>query len=230
VITDETALELLSATPLFAGFEAAELEPVLKATRRRRYPRDTFVFREGDVGTDLFVIASGDVKIARTTESGTELGLAVLGPGAVFGELGILDEAATRTADAVTLTAAECLVLGRPALVAFLDSHPRAMWRLVAMLSAYIRRQDEAAAELAFLDIPGRVAHKLLELAGQHGEPAGNGTRIAVPVSQRTLAGLVGASRENVNRALRTFTTLGAIRVDKGCIVVLKPDVLERRR
>jgi CRP-like cAMP-binding protein len=51
-----------------------------------------------------------------------------------------------------------------------------------------------------------------------------------VPVSQRTLAGLVGASRENVNRALRTFTTLGAIRVDKGCIVVLKPDVLERRR
>ena len=225
----DEAFHLLAQTPLFDGFDEPELAPLMKSVRRRKWPRDSYIFREGDPGTDLYVIGAGEIKISRTTEAGTEIGLAVLGPGAVFGELAILEEGAVRSADAMTLAPTECIVLGRPALVAFLQSHPRVMWRVVSLLSAYIRRQDETVAELAFLDIPGRVAHKLLELAERHGEPAGNGIRITLSMSQRTLAGLVGASRENVNRALRMFASLGYIRLDRGQVVVLKPEGLRRR-
>ena len=84
-------------------------------------------------------------------------------------------------------------------------------------------------AEVAFLDIPGRIAQKLIELAGSRGERTGEGIVIGIPLSQRTLAGMVGASRENVNRALHRFVELGYIRQARGTITVLKPDELRRR-
>lgn len=227
---EEAARRLLRQSPIFAGLRDAELDGLVAATRRRRYARDNYLFREGDPGLDFFLVESGEVKISRVSEAGTELVLAILGPGAAFGELAVLEEGALRSADAVALEPVECLLVGRVALVDCLRKHPDALWRVVSLLSAQIRRQDERAAELAFLDIPGRVARKLLDLAEEHGEPAAQGTRIALPISQRTLAGLIGASRENVNRALRQYAAAGYIRLEKGAVVVLKPAELRKRR
>ena len=82
---------------------------------------------------------------------------------------------------------------------------------------------------MAFRDIPGRVARKLLELASARGEPVRSGTPIALSLSQRTLAGMVGASRENVNRALSRFSSLGLLKVERGRITLLRPEELRRR-
>jgi len=112
-------------------------------------------------------------------------------------------------------------------LVAFLKANPAVMWRVITVLSDYIRRKDEAFSDLAFNDIPGRVARKLLELAAARGEQAGPGSQVTV--SQRTLAGLVGASRENVNRALSRFASLGAISLERGRITLVRPEELRRR-
>jgi CRP/FNR family cyclic AMP-dependent transcriptional regulator len=101
-------------------------------------------------------------------------------------------------------------------LVTFLHARPAVMWRVITVLSEYIRRKDEAFADLAFQDIPGRVARKLLELASYRGEAVGQGTRIELPLSQRTLAGPVGASRENVNRTLRAFASPRLYRAGAG--------------
>lgn len=163
------------------------------------------------------------------TESGGEVVFAVLGSGDVFGELAVLQENSFRSADAEALAETECYVLEKQALAGFLRTHPAAMWRVITVLSDYIRRKDEAFSELAFNDIPGRVAHKLLELAAQHGEPAGTGTQIRLPLSQRTLAGLVGASRENVNRALSRFASLGVIKLERGRVTILRAEDLRRR-
>jgi CRP/FNR family transcriptional regulator/CRP/FNR family cyclic AMP-dependent transcriptional regulator len=84
-------------------------------------------------------------------------------------------------------------------------------------------------AEVAFLDIPGRVAQRLLDLATSRGERVAEGVVIRIPLSQRMLAGMVGASRENVNRALHRFVELGYISQTRGTITVLKPDQLRRR-
>jgi CRP-like cAMP-binding protein len=195
----------------------------------RRYAKESYIFREGDPGDHLHVIASGEVRISRTTISGGEVVFAILGAGDVFGELAVLEEKAVRSADAQAITDTQCLALHKPALVAFLKARPAAMWQVITVLSDYIRRKDEAFADLAFLDIPGRVARKLLELAAARGGPVGSGTQIMLPLSQRTLAGLVGASRENVNRALSRFASLGLIELGRSRITILKPDELSRR-
>jgi CRP/FNR family transcriptional regulator/CRP/FNR family cyclic AMP-dependent transcriptional regulator len=225
--TPAEAVALLSRTPLFTGVTPADLEPLLADFRLRRFATDSYVFREGDPGDLLHLVARGEVKISRTTEAGGEVVFAVLGAGEVFGEMAALQENAVRSADAQALAETECFVLHRHALVAFLKANPAVMWRVVTVLSDYIRRKDEAFSDLAFNDIPGRVARKLLELAAARGEQVDEGAQIAV--SQKTLAGLVGASRENVNRALSRFASLGAISLERGRITLLRPEELRRR-
>jgi CRP/FNR family transcriptional regulator, cyclic AMP receptor protein len=222
-------LQALQRSALFEGVDAAELESLVASLQRRSFAAGTHIFREGDLGLHLHVILRGEVKIARSGPRGAEVVFAVLVPGDLFGELALLEEGAVRTADAVAVQRTECLTLERNALIAFLDADRARMWHLIRFLSAYIRRKDESFAEVAFLDIQGRVARKLLDLARTHGDPATGGTRIRVRISQRTLAGMVAASRENVNRALSRFAALGHISIERGYITVLDAAALRRR-
>jgi CRP/FNR family transcriptional regulator len=222
-------LQALQGSALFEGVDAAELETLVPSLQRRSFGAGTHIFREGDLGLHLHVILSGEVKISRSGPRGAEVVFAVLMPGDLFGELALLEDGALRTADAVAVQPTECLTLERGALIAFLDADRERMWHLIRFLSAYIRRKDESFAEVAFLDIQGRVARKLLELARTHGDPAMSGTRIRVRISQRTLAGMVAASRENVNRALSRFAALGDISLDRGYITILDAAALRRR-
>ena len=222
-------LELLAGTPMFEGLTPAELEPLRPALRTRRYARDDYLFREGDPGSHLYLVVEGQVKIARVAEGGAEIVFAIAGPGEVFGELSLFEEEGERSADAQALEASECVVVARDRVVGLLVSHPELLLRIVSSLSAYIRRKDAAVAEVAFLDIPARVARKLLELAQSKGRKSEAGTVIDLPLSQRTLAAMVGASRENVNRALHRFSVLGHIRQDRGVITVVRPEELRKR-
>jgi CRP/FNR family transcriptional regulator len=209
--------------------DASDLQALVPDLHHRSFGAGAHIFREGDAGLHLHLILKGEVKIARSGPAGAQVVFAVLLPGDVFGELALLDDGAMRTADAIAVEPTECLTLERGALIRFLDSHPERMWHLIRFLSAYIRRKDESFAEVAFLDIQGRVARKLLELARTHGEPVEGGTRIRVRVSQRTLAGMVAARRENVNRALSRFAAHGDISIASGYITVLDAAALRRR-
>jgi CRP/FNR family transcriptional regulator, cyclic AMP receptor protein len=222
-------LELLAATPMFEGLPAVDLEPLRASVRSRRYAKDDYLFREGDPGSHLLLIVSGQIKIARVAEGGSEVVFAIAGPGELFGELSLFEEEGERSADAQALEPTECLIVPRQPVLDLLMAHPRLLLRIVASLSAYVRRKDAAVAEVAFLDIPARIARKLLELAESRGRSADGGIVIDVHLSQRMLAGMVGASRENVNRALHRFTSLGYIRQERGLITVLRPDELRKR-
>lgn len=222
-------LELLARTELFRGVPAAELEKLRTGLRRRRYPRDEHLFREGDPGASLFVVVSGQVKISKVPEQGGEVVFAIVGPGEMFGELTVFEPEGERSADAQALDDVECLTIGRAVILDFFTARPHLLLRVIQLLGANIRRKDQALAEVAFVDIPGRIAHKLLELADAKGEKTDDGVRITIPLSQRTLAGMIGASRENVNRALQSFVQLGYIRQARGEITVLRPDALRRR-
>ena len=223
------ALQLLAATPMFEGVPPADLEPLRRGVRRRRYGKDEYLFREGDPGSHLYVVVEGQVKIAHVAEGGGEVVFAVAGPGELFGELSLFEEDGERSADAQALEPTECVVVARQPVISLLVSHPQLLLRIVTRLSAHIRRKDATVAEAAFLDIPARVARKLLELAETKGRGAAGGVVIDVQLSQRTLAGMVGASRENVNRALNRFSALGYIRQQRGRITVLRPAELRKR-
>ncbi len=226
-VKNPEALALLSRTRLFGGLPAADLEQLLPGIKSRRFATQSYIFREGDSARQLHLIVSGAVKICRMADSGSEVAFAILGPGDVFGEIGVLEEDGTRSADAQALATTECLVIDRRVVVDFLKSHPEAMWRIVTTLSAYVRAKDDAYAELAFQDIPSRVARKLLDLAAAEGKSSAAPS--TMKLSQRDLAGLVGGSRENVNRALRRFATLGYIKLERGRVTLLRPDQLRSR-
>src|SRR5256714_7694187 len=110
----------------------------------------------------------------------------------------------------------ECLSVAREPFLAFLDRHPAMMTSLIRTLARYLQQVDESLAEIAFLDIGGRVARKLLDLGQSHGHQTADGIRIEMRLSQRTFASMVSASRENVNRALHRLAVQGTIRQDGG--------------
>jgi CRP/FNR family transcriptional regulator, cyclic AMP receptor protein len=223
-------VQVLQGSTFFEGVDAADLKTLVPSLHRQSFDAGAHIFHEGDQGLHLHVILRGQVKIARSGPRGGEVVFAVLMPGDLFGELALLEEeGAVRTADAVAVEPTECLTLDRSALIDFLNADRARMWHLIRFLSAYIRRKDESFAEVAFLDIQGRVARKLLELARTHGEPAPGGTLIRVRISQRMLAGMVAASRENVNRALSRLATLGDISLDGGYITIVDAAALRRR-
>src|SRR6266446_4766680 len=202
--------QLLASTTLFRGFSEQELEPLASRLQPRSFPRGSYIFREGDPGLTFYVIADGQVKIAHLGRQGEEIVFALLTTGDTFGELALFDEASTRTADAQATEPTDCLTLNREPFMTFAQTHPPLMRHLIRVLSIYLRRADEALAEA-------------------HGKPTKDGVRIGVRVTQQTLAGMIGASRENVNRAVSRFVARGDIAQEAGTITILRAAELRKR-
>jgi CRP/FNR family cyclic AMP-dependent transcriptional regulator len=222
-------LEVLTKTPIFEGVPESDLKRLLPSVRSRSFDKGSYLFREGDPGSHLYVLVHGRVKIGRVGEGGGEVVFAIAGAGDIVGELSLFEKDGERTADAQALEPTSCMMIARAPLLEFLSTQPSLLLQIISTLCSYIKRKDAAMGEIAFLDIPARVALKLIELAESRGRPTSGGVVIDVPLSQRTLAGMVGASRENVNRALSRFAELGYIRLSQGAIEVLDREQLRKR-
>jgi CRP/FNR family transcriptional regulator, cyclic AMP receptor protein len=196
---------LLDATELFAALPPDVLEQLRTKTTVRALPKGELLFSQGDPSNELFVISEGRIAIATRSTDGRESMVAVLEAGGLFGELGLFDSE-PRSADARALTDSEVLALSYDDLRAVLQTRPEILWVIVRLLALRLRATDEALADAVFLDVPARTAKRLLELAGTDDE-------FQLPMTQEDLAGLVGASRERVNKALAMFTRLGWVEV-----------------
>jgi CRP-like cAMP-binding protein len=192
---------------------------------------------EGDPGTGLYVVERGRVKIARTSAEGREIVFAVRGPGEFFGDMALLD-GEPRSADAVALEECVLLLMHRDDFVRFLEAHPKAAVRLLAVLSRRLRDGMRQQEEATLLDAAGRVARALVRLAEERGGPPGRGEGdafgpdarvVEAPPTQAQLAAHVGLTRESVNKWVRAFARRGAVRWEKGRLTVLRPEELRRR-
>ena len=226
VSSDIEPITVLLRSPLFAGLSPQVVSFLRQRVHRRSFPAGTYLTREGEPADSMFVIERGLVRVSRTSRQGRELVLGLLGIGEVVGELGVLEASGTVTADAMAMEATSGVAVTRSDLHAVVRKTPDFALRLLATLVDDVRRKDEELTEIAFLDLPGRLAHKLLQLADRHGEPVEGGVRITVRVPQGELAAMVGSSRENVNRALGRFVASGAVAMDRGTITILDPDAL----
>jgi CRP/FNR family transcriptional regulator/CRP/FNR family cyclic AMP-dependent transcriptional regulator len=220
----------LARIPLLSDVSAEALGQLSQHLRRRSYQRGEIVFHQGDPGDTLHLVQQGRVKVVLPAESGDEVVLAILGPGDCFGELALLD-GEPRSATVVAVESVETFALGRNDFLSFIRSNPEVAERLVANLARVIRRANEEVADLAFLDLPGRLAKKLLELAESQGAPIedGRGVEITLPLTQEELAGMVGATRPSVNKVLGWFEDQGAIQRRGRRIAVLNPEALRLR-
>ncbi len=151
--------------------------------------------------------------------------LTVVGPGDLFGELTLLD-GAPRSATVVALEDVETATLSRADFQALLRRNPALAEAILATLARTIRRLSDEVTDLMFLDLRGRLAKKLLELAEAHGERVGGSTEIHLSLTQEELAGMIGATRPRVNRILGFFEDRGAIVRRGRSIAVVKPEVL----
>lgn len=225
--SDETAAALTRAR-IFAGLEPSIIERLARELRRRRFRRGEVIFHAGDPGDALFLIVSGAVKISLPTEDGGEVILATLRPGETFGELALLD-GAPRSASAAAMAPTEVLVLARARFEELLEGVPAMRRALLRTLAAEIRRLTEQVAELHFLDIPGRLAARLLRLAEEGGAPRPDGTiRLDGRITQGELAAMIGSTRQTVNRFLGAFVASGLVRLEPEAIVILDPAGLAR--
>ena len=214
---------------LFGAADDAAIEALVHTLRVRRFRKGETIFHQGDPGDALFVVDSGSVKVVLPSDEGAEPAIvAILGPGEFFGELAILDGAA-HSATIVAVEATETLVLHRDAFLSLIDSDSGLRRALLASLATEIRRLTGHVEDLHFLDLPGRLASRILRLAESAGVPtADRSVRISWPYTQSELAGMIGGSRQSVNRLLADLTDQGLVRLERDHLVVVDVDRLAR--
>jgi CRP-like cAMP-binding protein len=196
---------VLAQTELFAALPADQLAELQARVREIRLERGDELFRKGDDAAECFVVVDGRVAISARASDGRESVVAVLGPGQLIGEMPLFD-GGPRSADARALTPSMLQVVSYGDVRATLEQRPEVLWEVVRLLAARLRVTDDALADAMFLDVPGRTAKRLLEIAGTADE-------FDMPLTQEELAGVVGASRERINRAIATFVKLGWLEV-----------------
>jgi len=212
---------LLARSDLFSAFDAAGLARVLTGVRHMRCERNHTLFHEGDEADELFVVRSGRIAIGRRSPDGRESLVALMEAGDLFGEMPLFDRQ-NRSASARALEPSELLAIPFPLVKECLDSRPELLWNVVGLLANRLRSTDSALADAVFLDVTGRTAKRLLELAGDAPE-------FVLPITQEELAGLVGASRERVNKAIAAFIRLGWIEQTDRRYRIMQRDRLSQR-
>jgi len=221
----ENLTELLAKVELFSELNAEELATVASVASIRSVAKDTVVFHGGDAADAVYVISSGKVKVVTTSTDGKEFILTVLGAGQVFGEMALLEEA-PRSASVITLTTVELVAIKRDDFHHLLNTSPGISRSLLAILSRRLRRANSKMESLAYMDVAGRLARYLLDLARDHGQRMGKGWIVVRRPTHSDIAHSIGTSRETVSRLINEFEE-GFGLVNKGKFTYIRENLLE---
>jgi CRP-like cAMP-binding protein len=219
-------VETLKRSYLFAELEPATLTPLAERSRLDRYAPGEHVFFKGDPATHLHIVARGQVKEYMLSSDGQETITELYGPGSVFGDPGLFAVERDRVVSVAAVQRSTVAAIARADLMPFLFNHPNAMERMLEGLSSQIRDAVHVIATLRSNRILDRLAIQLLDLAESHGASDPKGTRITLALSQSLLASMIGATRPNVNRAIRQLVESGALIVDRDQYTLPNPQQL----
>lgn len=214
-------IDLLRGTELFAELSDDDLSRVAATAVSRELRRGDVLFEEGASPEHLYVVEDGRIAIASKSIDGRESVFALMERGELFGEMGLLDGLG-RSAEARALEPSRITEIPYQPVREIFDANPALLWGVVALLAGRLRSMDAALADSVFLDVTGRTAKRLLEMAGDQDE-------FQLPITQEELAGMVGASRERVNKAIASFVRLGWIGQTDRRYAILDREQLTRR-
>ena len=213
---------VLKTVPLFALLSDHQLSALFPAIQHRSYPRHSFMLRAGEKSDALYIILSGRAKIVIDDGEGREVTLTTIGPSEFFGEMSLIDEK-PRSASVEALEPCEVLYISKPAFMSCLKDNFDAAMLILKSVVSRLREADRKIASLALMDVHGRVARLIMDLAKES-----NGTWI-VDTGSEEMARMVGASREMVSRVLKDMRDSGLIRRDKRKIIVLDRASMDQR-
>jgi CRP-like cAMP-binding protein len=211
--------KLLERCALFGALDEQGRRELISHAWARNVAAGEPICHLGDPGNNMMAIVVGMVRISLPTARGREIILADLPAGELFGEIAMLD-GKPRSANAAALTKCELLVLERRDVLPILEKYPAACLKMMEILCSRIRRSDERMSDIAFFDLPARLAKTLLHYPTQGHGPA------KLSLSQRELAEMAGGTRENVNRCMREWQRRGILELKDRWTIILKPEVL----
>ena len=226
-----SGIDLLRNAPLFAGVSEETLASLAQCLGKRTFARGMILFHKGSPGNSIYLIDQGKIRIFILSEAGQEISLNIHGPGDCFGELALLD-GFSRSAGAMAVEQTVTYSLQRQDFLRHLDESPKMARALLAQVSSHLRNATDYAESLAFLDVYGRVASILLKLAERYGteeDDGSGGVQIDMRLTQAELAGYVAASREMVNRVLKSYRAQGLISIEGQYITILDEQCLRNR-
>jgi CRP/FNR family transcriptional regulator, cyclic AMP receptor protein len=219
-------ITFLAQTALFASIADSQLAQIAQDFAQRRFSQGEIIFREGDPGQVLYMVQTGQVRIFVNGIHGSETSVILCGrPGEVFGELAVID-GLPRSATAVAMAETTLLTIGRENFRKHMRQSPQLALNFLNELSVRVRYNTRQMNSLTSMDVPQRLARKLMELAQSYGLAEPGGVRINMPLTQSDLASLIGATRESINKSLRDFRQRHLIHVHHGQIIILDPEAL----
>ena len=219
--------DFLTKVPIFSNLGPDQLSPLTGKLRRRQYQRGEVIFHQDDPADRMHIIFQGSVRISVTSEDGREKDLALLQPGECFGEMALLD-GSNRSATATAIEPSQTFALFHQDFMDFLREHPQVIAQTTSLLTRRLRSVNQMLGDMAFLDVPTRLAKQLVELAETYASDTDQQTSIEVPIGQDDLARLVGASRETISRALNSYRRLGILSTAHRRITITDLAALER--
>jgi len=215
---EEERLWYLQRINIFADMTPEEMRRLAERTIMRTYARGGVIARPDDPPETIYLIKEGRVKLSRYSAAGREQILALLERGDIFGERALVGAAEALHCEALEDTL--ICVLRREDFEDLVRSKPALALRVMKVLAGRLRQVEEAVENLAFRDVPGRLAATLARLAGAYGEPHDGGRRLALRLTHQDLASMIGATRETVTTVLNRFRDDGLIAVEGRRIVI----------
>jgi CRP-like cAMP-binding protein len=207
----------------FLALNAKQIGRLMSRAVEKSVARGTIIVAKDDPGSSLFAIRKGVVKITVPSVAGHDAVFNLMTDGDIFGEIALLD-GRPRTADVVAITDCEMLVIERRDFLPLVQEEPQIALKLIEMLCARLRQTTQQAESLMFLQLPGRLAKALLRLSLGDGATAER----KIAITQKDLANIIGMARETTNRQLRLWEQHNWVRRERGGIVILSVNALER--
>jgi CRP/FNR family cyclic AMP-dependent transcriptional regulator len=210
---------------LFSELNASEQERLVDYVTERHFNKGEPLLERGRAGSNMMILVSGRARVTATSAEGKEVTLLILEPGMTLGELALLD-GKPRSADVVAMSACLVLLVERRDFLPLLAQNSDLALRLMGILCDRLRTTSLTLEEVALTDIPSRLASLLLKLSTRYGLDDGHGRRIQLRLSQADLSSLIAATRESVNKQLRSWREKGILTEEDGHIVLSRPDAL----
>jgi CRP-like cAMP-binding protein len=199
-------LDLIRRVPLFSMLTNEQAQGIADSVVKRRFRRGELVIEAGRKSNALFILLTGRARVIAADARGREVILAVLQAGDYVGEMSLIDNE-PHSATVRTEVQSDMLVLGRPEFARCLPENSSLSYAIMRGLVQRLRNADRQIESLALLDVYGRVARSLLDMA----ETVGDARVIRGKVSRQDLAKIVGASREMVSRVMKDLEERGMV-------------------
>ena len=216
-----TTADFLRSIDMFSELDDELLEPIVGQSNTLYLQRGDVLFQSGDDSSDLYIVTRGRIAIGNRSFDGRESLVALMESGDLFGEMPLFSNDG-RSAEARALEESAVVVIPYQPVKNLYDDNPSLLWRVVEMLVSRLKSTDIALADTMFLDVTGRTAKRLLEMAGESDE-------FQLPITQEELAGMIGASRERVNKSISSFIKLGWLSQSGEKYIILDRKQLEIR-